>query len=42
MNNKTKQNKLFDPFKETILKNISKNDTLKKISKFISNQGLSI
>ena len=32
-----KQNKLLDPFKETILKNISKNDTLKKISKFISN-----
>jgi 2-octaprenyl-6-methoxyphenol hydroxylase len=37
-----KKNKLLDPFKETILKNISKNDTLKKISKFISNQGLSI
>ena len=37
-----KQNKLLDPFKETILKNISKNDTIKKISKFISNQGLSI
>jgi len=37
-----KQNKLLDPFKETILKNISKNSTLKKISKFISNQGLSI
>ncbi len=37
-----KQNKLLNPFKETILKNISKNDTLKKISKFISNQGLSI
>jgi len=37
-----KKNKLFDPFKETILKNISKNNTLKKISKFISNQGLSI
>ena len=37
-----KPNKLLDPFKETILKNISKNDTLKKISKFISNQGLSI
>ena len=37
-----KQNKLLDPFKETILKNISKNNTLKKISKFISNQGLSI
>jgi len=37
-----KQNKLLDPFKKTILKNISKNNTLKKISKFISNQGLSI
>ena len=37
-----KQNRLLDPFKETILKNISKNNTLKKISKFISNQGLSI
>ena len=37
-----KQNKLLDPFKETILKNISKNNTFKKISKFISNQGLLI
>ena len=37
-----KQNKLLDPFKESILKNVSKNNTLKKISKFISNQGLSI
>ena len=37
-----RKNKLLDPFKETILKNISKNSTLKKISKFISNQGLSI
>jgi len=37
-----KKNKFLDPFKETILKNISKNNTLKKISKFISNQGLSI
>ena len=37
-----KQNKLLDPFKETILKNISKNSTLKKISKYISNQGLLI
>jgi 2-octaprenyl-6-methoxyphenol hydroxylase len=35
-------NKLLEPFKETILKNISKNNTLKRISKFISNQGLSI
>ena len=37
-----KQNKLLDPLKETILKTLSQNDTLKKISKFISNQGLSI
>ena len=37
-----KQNKLLDPLKEVILKNISKNNTLKKIGKFISNQGLSI
>ncbi|MDA9180788.1 FAD-dependent monooxygenase, partial [Pelagibacteraceae bacterium] len=37
-----KPNKLLDPIKEKILKNISKNNTLKKISKFISNQGLSI
>ena len=37
-----KQNKLLDPFKETILKSILKNNTLKTISKFISNQGLSI
>ena len=37
-----KRNKLLDPFKETILRNIPKNNTLKRISKFISNQGLSI
>ena len=37
-----KQNKLLEPLKEVILKNISKSDTLKKISKFISNQGLSL
>ena len=37
-----KQNKLLEPLKELILKNVSKNNTLKKISKFISNQGLSI
>ena len=37
-----KQNKLLEPLKEVILKNISKNSTFKKISKFISNQGLSI
>ena len=37
-----KQNKLLEPFKEIILKNISKNNTIKKISKFISNRGISI
>ena len=37
-----KQNKLLEPLKEVILKNVSKNNFLKKISKFISNQGLSI
>ena len=37
-----KQNKLLEPLKELILKNVSKNDALKKISRFISNQGLSI
>ena len=37
-----KSNKLLEPIKEIILKNVSKNNTLKKISKFISNQGLSI
>ena len=37
-----KQNKILEPLKEVILKNAFKNDTLKKISKFISNQGLSI
>ena len=37
-----KQNKYLDPFKEIILKNISKNEVIKKISKIISNQGLSI
>jgi 2-octaprenyl-6-methoxyphenol hydroxylase len=37
-----KQNKLLEPIKEIILKNVLKNNTLKKISKFISNQGLSI
>ena len=37
-----KKNKLLDPLKDVILKNISKNNTLKKISKFISNKGLSI
>ena len=37
-----KQNKFLEPLKEVILKNVSKNNTLKKISKFISNRGLSI
>ncbi len=37
-----KQNKFLEPLKEAILKNVSKNNTLKKISKFISNRGLSI
>ena len=32
----------LDPIKEIILKNISKNNVVKKISKIISNQGLSI
>ncbi len=37
-----KKNRYLDPFKEIIIKNISKNNMLKKISKLISNQGLSI
>jgi 2-octaprenyl-6-methoxyphenol hydroxylase len=37
-----KQNKLLEPLKELILKNVTKNNILKKISKFISNKGLSI
>ena len=37
-----KKNKLLDPFKDLFLKNVSKNNTVKKLSKFISNQGLSI
>ena len=37
-----KQNRLLEPLKEIILKNVSKNNALKKISKFISNQGLAI
>ena len=35
------QNRYFDPFKEIIIKNIKNNETLKKFSKIISNQGLS-
>ena len=37
-----KRNKYLEPFKETIIKNIKNNETLKKISKIISNQGLSL
>ncbi len=37
-----KQNKYLDPFKEIIIKNIKNNETLKKFSKIISNQGLSL
>ena len=37
-----KQNRYLDPFKEIILKNIGKNNIIKKISKIISNKGLSI
>ena len=36
-----KRNKYLDPFKETILRNITNNETLKKISKIISNKGIS-
>ncbi len=36
-----KQNTYLDPFKEIIVRNITNNETLKKISKMISNQGLS-
>ena len=37
-----KKNKYLDPFKKLILKSISTNHILKKISKIISNQGLSL
>lgn len=37
-----KKNKYLDPFKELFLKNINKNNTLKKLSKIISNKGLSL
>ncbi len=37
-----KQNNYLDPFKELILKNLDKNKVLKKISKLISNQGLTL
>ena len=35
------RNKYLDPFKESILRNISNNETLKKFSKIISNKGIS-
>ena len=37
-----KKNKYLDPFKQIILQNINKNNTIKKLSKIISNQGLSL
>ena len=37
-----KKNKYLDPFKEIFLKNVNKNNIIKKISKIISNQGLSL
>ena len=37
-----KKNKYLDPYKEIIVKNIKNNETLKKFSKIISNQGLSL
>jgi 2-octaprenyl-6-methoxyphenol hydroxylase len=37
-----KKNKYLDPLKEIILKNTNKNKTLNKISKIISNKGLSL
>jgi len=36
-----KKNKYLDPFKKIILENLDKNDAIKKISKIISNRGLS-
>ena len=35
-----KKGKIFSPFKELILKNISKNNFIKEISKRVSNEGL--
>jgi len=37
-----KQNKYLDPFKEIIVKNIKNNETIKRLSKIISNRGLSL
>ena len=36
-----KKNKYLNPLKDILLKNINQNNALKKISKIISNQGLS-
>ena len=36
-----RQNKYLDPLKELIVKNIDNSETLKRISKIISNKGLS-
>jgi len=41
-NNFFKKNKYFDPFKEVILKNISKYEIVKKFSKIFSDKGISI
>tara|TARA_X000000368_G_scaffold416301_1_gene409931 strand:+ start:885 stop:1994 length:1110 start_codon:yes stop_codon:yes gene_type:complete len=37
-----KRNRYLDPLKEVIVKNINNNNTLKKLSKIISNRGLSL
>ena len=37
-----KQNKYFDPFKEIIIKNVSKMSSLKKFSKLFSDKGFTI
>ena len=37
-----KQNRYLNPLKEIIVKNIKNNETLKRLSKIISNQGLSL
>ena len=37
-----KKNKYFDPIKNVILKNISKSNTIKNLSKMLSDKGMSI
>jgi 2-octaprenyl-6-methoxyphenol hydroxylase len=37
-----KQNKYLDPFKETILKNVCRNNIIKRFTKILSNKGFSI